>query len=172
MTLYLDTSALVKLYVAEEGSPPVQTWVGAADFLFTVSITYAETRAALAQSRRAGVLSASELRKAVTEFDLAWPGYNAIQVDEALVLRAGALAEEHALRGYDAVQLAAALRARPSGGDYRFASFDDRLNEGALREGLRRPDPPDIAAARPAGSFKGRSRSADRVRVAASGRSR
>ncbi len=132
-----------------------------------------ETRAALAQSRRAGVLSPTDLRRAVTEFDLAWRGYNAVEIDEALVLRAGSLAEEHGLRGYDAVQLAAALRARRAEDDHRFASFDDRLNEAAAREGLHLASAAgDTVADRPAIAYRAQSRPANRVRVAASGQSR
>ncbi|HKA29949.1 MAG TPA: type II toxin-antitoxin system VapC family toxin [Candidatus Binatia bacterium] len=172
MTLYLDTSALVKLYVTEDGSHEVKSWVAAASAIFTASITYAETRAALAQSWRAGALSQSDLRRAVMEFDAAWKGYAVVEVSEALVLRAGGLAEEHALRGYDAVQLAAALDARPSSSEHVFASFDLDLNAAAAREGLRLADLPDGVAERPATPYRARLRRADRPRVAASGRSR
>ena len=172
MTLYLDTSALVKLYVTEDGSHEVASWVAAARAIFTASITCAETRAALAQSRRAAVLSPSDLRRAVMEFDAAWKGYAVVEVSEALVLRAGGLAEEHALRGYEAVQLAAALDACPPSGEYLFASFDVDLNVAATREGLQLARVPDGVAERPAASYRARLRTADRPRVAASGRSR
>jgi hypothetical protein len=45
--------------------------------------------------------------------------------------------QRHTLRGYDAIQLAAALDARRAGGDVEFASFDARLNRAAQRERLR-----------------------------------
>ena len=57
VTLYLDTSALVKLYVAEHGSATVQAWVDEARRIVTARITYAEARAALAQARRLGALT-------------------------------------------------------------------------------------------------------------------
>lgn len=172
MMIYLDTSALVKLYVIEKDSSVVQEWVDQARILFTASITYAEARAALAQSRRSGVLSPSDLRRAVAELDSAWGAYNAVEINEALVLRAGRLAEAHALRGYDAVQLAAALQARVAGGDYRFAAFDGRLNDAAVREGLRLSDLPNTVEERSVVAYRGRSRRLDRRQVAASGRSR
>jgi predicted nucleic acid-binding protein len=172
MMLYLDTSALVKMYVTEDGSHDVESWVAAARAIFTASITYAETRAALAQSRRAGVLSPSDLRRAVMELDATWRGYAVVEVSEALVLRAGGLVEEHALRGYAAVQLAAALDARPVAGEYLFASFDLQLDAAAAREGLRLARLPDGVAERPAAPDRARFRAGDRPRVAASGRSR
>ena len=172
MTLYLDTSALVKLYVTEDGSHEVKSWVAAAGAIFTASITYAETRAALAQSWRAGVLSQSDLRRAVMEFDAAWMGYAVVEVSEALVLRAGGLAEEHALRGYEAVQLAAALDAHPVASEYLFASFDPQLDAAAAREGLRLARLPDGMAEPPATPHRARLHRTDRPRVAAFGRSR
>jgi hypothetical protein len=52
MTLYLDTSSLVKLYVAEPGSEAVHKLVDAATVVATSTVAYTETRAALARRRR------------------------------------------------------------------------------------------------------------------------
>lgn len=169
MTLYLDTSALVKLYVAEAGSPTVRAWVQGAGLMVTVVASYAEARATFARLRRAGELSLADLRRITGELDSAWRGFALVDLDEPLAFRAGRLAEEHALRGYDAVQLAAAVAARPDGGEYLFASFDARLNAAATREGLRlSPRPADLVREGPAAPYRPRARS----RVAASGRSR
>ena len=46
MTLYLDTSSLVKLYVAEPGSDAVRGLVTQASVVATSGIAYPETRAA------------------------------------------------------------------------------------------------------------------------------
>ena len=48
MTLYLDTSSLVKLYVAEAESESVRRLVDDADIVATAAIAYPEARAALA----------------------------------------------------------------------------------------------------------------------------
>ncbi len=171
MTLYLDTSALVKLYVTEDGSAWVQAWAAAATAIFTVRISYAEARAAMAQARRLGGLKPADLRRAVAELDVAWSGFVRVDVNEALVSRAGRLAEEHALRGYDAVQLAAALDASPGVPDYLFASFDGDLNAAAAREGLGLAAEPDAVQERPVAPY-GRGTRVGRRRVAAPGRSR
>lgn len=136
MILYVDTSALVKLYVEEAGTSAVVTRVGHADAVATVLITYAEARAALARHRREGGITGPELRRAVRELEREWPTYNVVDLSDALVHAAGALAERHALRGYDAVQLAAALELRAVGGEVEFCAFDDRLNRAARRERL------------------------------------
>jgi uncharacterized protein len=134
--LYVDTSALVKLYVEEAGTLTVATRVEHAEAVATALITYAEARAALARHQREGGISAANLRRAVRSLDREWRSYNVVDLSEALVHLAGVLAERHALRGYDAVQLAAALELRTVGGPVEFCAFDGRLNRAARRERL------------------------------------
>jgi predicted nucleic acid-binding protein len=104
--------------------------------VITVRVTYAEARAALARHRREGGLTTPALRRAVRQLDDEWGTYEVVNVSEPLIRRAGAPAERHALRGYDAVQLAAALDVRDAGADLEFACFDDRLAHAAARERL------------------------------------
>ena len=139
MILYVDTSALVKLYVEETDSPSVRTWVEAASAVLTVRIAYAEARAAFARLRREGALTRPQLRRLVTHLDEDWSRYSIIEATESVVRRAGVLAERYALRGYDAVHLAAALEARGPGGAVTFACFDAKLGRAARQEGLEIP---------------------------------
>ena len=57
-----------------------------------------------------------------------------------MLIRAGELAWRHGLRGYDAVQLAAALAWREAASDAEgeivFACFDNDLRRAAVAEGL------------------------------------
>lgn len=72
--------------------------------------------------------------------------YKIIEITEVLLHRAMALAEKRYLRGYDAVQLAAALEVAAS---YQavglppviLISADSELNAAAIAEGLRVEDP-------------------------------
>lgn len=136
MILYLDASALVKLYVEEAGTPKVDGHVRRAEAVATALVTYAEARAALARHHREGALSALDLRRAVRELDREWGTYNIVELTDSLVRSAGALAERHALRGDDAVQLAAALDLQAAGGRVEFCAFDGRLTRAARRERL------------------------------------
>ena len=52
MILFLDASALVKRYVAEEGSEEVEAWSLEAEALATTVISRVEVPAALAKARR------------------------------------------------------------------------------------------------------------------------
>jgi predicted nucleic acid-binding protein len=135
VTLYLDTSSLVKLYVSEAGSDVVQQLVGGATVVATSVVAYAETRAALARLRREGVLSASKVASAKSEFEEQWPTYLTLEATDSLCRAAGALAERYSLRGFDSIHLASfseiARRAGPH--DTQFSSFDDRLNHAARK---------------------------------------
>ena len=135
MTLYLDTSSLVKLYVAEAGSGDVRQLVGDANVVATSVIAYAETRAALARLRREGVLTASKLTSAKREFDEQWPTYLTLDATDSLCRAAGELAEKYGLRGFDSIHLAsfAEIARRAGTDDTRFSSFDDRLNQAGRK---------------------------------------
>lgn len=135
MTVYLDTSSAIKLYVAEVGSGGVIELVRDAAVVATSAVTYAEARAALARLRREGALSAAKLKSARRELDDQWPSFVSIVATNALCRAAGDLAERYSLRGFDSIHLASfaevARRAGPR--QTQFSSFDDRLNDAAGR---------------------------------------
>jgi predicted nucleic acid-binding protein len=135
VTLYLDTSSLVKLYVAESSSDSVRAHVDRATIVATSIVAYPETRAALARRRRELALRPMAFAAAKRKFDDDWPKYLAVQVTEALCREAGNLAERYALRGYDSVHLASFIEVARQAGipDTEFSSFDDRLNGAARR---------------------------------------
>ena len=135
MTLYLDTSSLVKLYVAEAGSEVVRQLVGDANVVATSVVAYAETRAALSRLRREGMLKPSKLTSAKREFEDQWPTYLTLEASDSLCRAAGELAEKYSLRGFDSIHLASFVEVAGLAGtdDTRFSSFDDRLNTAARK---------------------------------------
>ncbi len=135
MTLYLDTSSLVKLYVTEAGTEDISQLVGDANVVATSAVAYAETRAALARLRREGALTASKLTSAKREFEEQWPTYLTLDATDALCRAAGELAEKYSLRGFDSIHLAsfAEIARRAGIDDTRFSSFDERLNKAARK---------------------------------------
>jgi predicted nucleic acid-binding protein len=143
VTLYLDTSSLIKLYVTEAGSDDVRRLVGEANIVATSVVAYAETRAALARLRREGVLTASKLTSAKRALEEQWPAYLTLEATSSLCRTAGAFAEKYSLRGFDSIHLAsfAEVARRAGTADTRFSSFDDRLNVAArkLTRTLERP---------------------------------
>jgi predicted nucleic acid-binding protein len=137
MILYLDTSALVKLFVAESGSETVRDLTQSSEALVTASVAYAEARAAFARTRREGGLSGPELRRLVSALDTHWESYAAVDVGMPVARAAGALAEQRGLRGFDAIHLAAALLVRDrTDAELRFCAADGQLASAASAEGL------------------------------------
>lgn len=132
-TLYLDTSALVKLYISEAESERVHEAVGEARTVSTSTVAYAELRTALGRRRRIGDLDEQGHRLAIKRVDADWHGFVRVPVSNLVAHRAGEMAERHALRGFDAIHLASAARLRERFSDLRFLAFDDRL-VGAARE--------------------------------------
>ena len=136
--LYLDTSALVKLYVTEVGSKDVATWVARARHVGTSRVAYPEARAALARRQREGAFGVASLRRAVQALDADLPAYTVVELAPAVALRAGDLAERHGLRGFDAIHLASALvLGQLLGATAELGVFDARLAAAAAAEGLR-----------------------------------
>lgn len=133
MTVYLDTSNLVKLYIDEPGSDRIAQLVGGADVVVTSVLAYPETRATFARRRREGLMTKAEIVAATRQLDLDWPRFVALTFDEDLARAAGMLAEAHGLRGGDAVHLASfeTIVARAGGDDVQFSSADDRLSRAA-----------------------------------------
>jgi uncharacterized protein len=131
---YLDSSALVKLVLEEAGSDDVALLWDGADAVLTSRVAYPEARAALAAARRAGRMSQGQHTRAVALWDGYWRSARVIELDDALALEAGSLAEEHALSGFDAVHLASALLVRGDGAI--LATYDARLHRAAVAEGF------------------------------------
>jgi len=105
---YFDTSAILPLIVEEPTSElAVRLW-NLADRVMSVRLLYPEGRAALAQARWSGRLSPRQARAAGSRFDELFHQVDVIEITEHLAFRAGELAEQHHLRGYDAVHLAGA----------------------------------------------------------------
>lgn len=137
MRLYLDTSALVKLYVEEEGSGTVVQAVRDAQLVATSIIAYLEARAAFARRYREGIISRSDHRSCVRGLDVDWPRYLRLEVPEQLIRTASRVAERFELRAYDALHLGSALMLRDRLKDeVVFACWDAGLAGAARRAGL------------------------------------
>ena len=109
---YLDASAVVKRYAQESGT----AWTTALTDppsehdLYTVRLTGPELISALFRKARSGEVLADEAARSARSFRADWQHqYQLVEVDASVAEQAMELAEAHALRGYDAVCLAAAV---------------------------------------------------------------
>ena len=144
-----DSSALVKRYRQEQGTDWVRarTTPEAENELYVALIAGAEVVSALMRQQRRGELSveASEAARSAFRHHY-YHQYHVVAITEAVIEDAMELAERHPLRGYDAVQLAAATqirRMRTAVGLSTpvFVSADITLNGCAEEEGFAVEDP-------------------------------
>jgi len=167
LILYLDTSALVKLYAEEPGRQEVQDSVQAARVVAVSEIGYVEACSALARKEREGLFTAAEHDDAVDQLQEDYREvYLSRPVSGDLIARAGTLARKHALRAYDAVHLATALALREESDELArrgqeepeetspqevssqdadelqvaMMTFDGSLTKAASNEGLAQPE--------------------------------
>jgi len=131
--LYLDTSALAKLYLAEPDSGTVGSLVRASSPWITTSrVTYAEVLSVLTRCRRDNRLSPAAYKLQKKAFLADWDDIHIIELTGTVLSGADGLIDRHALRGFDAIHLCSALWV----GQPSFACFDDRLRIAAAAEGL------------------------------------
>lgn len=139
MILYLDTSALVKLYVDEVHSAFVRNAASRAAARVTHDIAYVECCAAFARRRRDGSLAPGDHTRCRRQLDRDWERFSVIAVTAELIRRAAVLVENHAVRADDSIHLAAAEAAghlARGRAEFRFAAFDARLLEVARSNAL------------------------------------
>jgi len=125
--IYLDTSALLKLYIQEAHSAEVNTLLKEATATGTSILTYTEMAAAMARAARMRLIQDSAARKAWNNFLGDWPGFTRLKLPVALTERGAALAWEFGLRGYDAVHLAVVMSWRDALGEPVILATFDRL---------------------------------------------
>jgi uncharacterized protein len=141
---FLDTSAAVERYVQETRTVWLRNLVAppTRNFVYLARITGVELTAALARRRGQPGLSVAQAAVALGLFrqDFA-QDYRIAEITALLLQRAALLADTHALRGYDAVQLAAAMEVRLQVPALILVSADVELNAAAAAEGLPVEDP-------------------------------
>jgi predicted nucleic acid-binding protein len=130
---YFDTRALVKLFLAEDGSEQAMTLFASAEVAITNALAFVEVRAALAAAVRAGRLEAGAFKTAKADLQTLWETFAVIDPGAVLAAAADA-AERYGLRAYDAVHLATALAV--AAGDLVFVCWDADLSAAASRAGL------------------------------------
>jgi predicted nucleic acid-binding protein len=135
--IYLDTSALVKRFVQEKGSPLVRSLVQTANAVATAKIAYAEIFAGLTRKLREGRVSKTQYSLACRQFENDWQAYVRVELQDDTLLLARDLIQRHPLKGFDAVHLASALRLKVALGEVmRFAAADKNLLKAAQAENL------------------------------------
>jgi predicted nucleic acid-binding protein len=137
MNLYIDTSALIKVYVEETDSEAARNWILNASVVATGLITRAEVSSGINRVYRMRIATKTQYKTALSDFRRDWEYFHRIPITEQIVARADFLICQHVLRGYDAVHLACALawqeilQTRVT-----LATFDSQLRDAAREAGL------------------------------------
>ncbi len=146
---FFDSSAVAKKYVRETGT----AWVinvfrpKSLNRVYIAEIALVEVISALTRRHRGRTLTTADFTKVSNRFRRNFTGnFFKIETNLPVIEQATALAERHALRGYDAVQLASAvnlhLRRQKAGlPPLVFISADNALNAAAQAEGLQIDNP-------------------------------
>lgn len=131
MILFLDTSALVKLYVPEIHSSTVEQAVAAADDVIVSQITLAEAVSAFQYRMQKQEISSTDETQIFKQLLEDWGTLNCVNVDEYITKEAAVLVRSRGLRGADAIQLATAAWVSREQRFVHFLAFDEKLLEAA-----------------------------------------
>ena len=140
MTVFADPSAIVKLYVDENGHEDVRAHAT----LAVAQIARVEVPAAFWRKVRLGELDPVDAGVLIRDFEADYygtaaepPRFAVMAVTVPILDDAATLCARHPLRGFDAIQLASALAVRQiDAGITTMAVFDVALRTAAAAEGL------------------------------------
>jgi predicted nucleic acid-binding protein len=157
--VYLDSSALIKNYLTEPGTPKLQAFLReqtqAGARLFSSVLTFAEMHAIVARKLRDNTIPKTTAVKIHDEFDDDWLfTFSGVEVNSAVLGFVRGLVDASLLRGADTLHLASALWVRDmarmgvkSGsysGELTFVSSDRQLLLAAKKQGIVTFDPTTI----------------------------
>ena len=144
-SVYLDTSALLKLYIAEEGTERVIEAVeGAADGRIAILVlTPLEARSGIRRREREGDISSADADRTLGKIEDDCSTLFLTQpLSSPVMEEAARLIDRHPLRAYDALQLGGCLVVRDGMPEpVTFVCADARLCEAAVSEGLTTLNP-------------------------------
>ena len=139
-SFYLDTSALIKRYVEEEGTPQVVGLAADPDRgkVIILDLAPLESRSAVRRREREGDIPSGDADQILKQIEEDVSSSFLVQPSTAAVIEeAMRLIDHHPLKAYDALQLAGCLTARRgTPAALTFVCSDTRLCDAARVEGL------------------------------------
>ena len=134
MIAYLDSSALVKLFLDEPGSDIARDVWESGALLATNRISHAEVACALETAVRADRYAPGAVDPEVIDGTFLSESAELIEADAVVVDLAAVVGVRYGLRGMDAIHVASAMQLVDFGST--LVSWDERQRAAALAEGL------------------------------------
>jgi predicted nucleic acid-binding protein len=134
---FLDTSALVQRYLPEPGSAQVRGLFRRRRTIAVARIAWAEIAATMARQCREGMITEATRDAIFQRLAGDFAEMTVIEIRAPVMSLVMPLVVRWPIRGYDAVQLAAASSLHAAGIATTFWSGDVRLYEAARGEGMR-----------------------------------
>lgn len=146
MIFFVDTSALIKLYVEEPGSDLMRSLAARGEPMAASHLAFAEMHASFSRRRREGLFLPDEFEELGLRWAEDWQGFMQVPIGAEVLALVPRLCEIHPLRGADALHLASALMLEENGLDVTFACSDRTLLAAAHSEGLATYNPAKAAS--------------------------
>jgi len=138
LILYLDTSAMIKLYIQEAGSELIKEAIDTNRIIATAGIAYSEAISAFVRLTLLNSISKKDYEICKSSIKRDWASFFIIDVSENIIQLAADLIEKHKIRSFDGIHLASAvLLNKQINKRVTFSSWDKKLLKSAQKEELQ-----------------------------------
>lgn len=137
MTLYAESSAILRWLFAEEGSERLLAALASADKVVASRLTLIEARRVVRRAEREGRITAAQAADILAILAQAASTWAIIEVTEEIARRAEDAFPSEPVRTLDAIHLASALFLRQSFPDLVILSSDERVSVNAALLGFQ-----------------------------------
>lgn len=139
MIVYLDTNALVKLYITEQHSSLLRVFIEEeVKVVGTSVIARPEFSASIAKGLRTGMIWKNVAIAAYKRFQSEWQDLQTLAITDDIIATADSIAWNQQLRGFDAIHLASALQWQSAlNTEVTLITFDEQLWQAAQQTDLR-----------------------------------
>jgi predicted nucleic acid-binding protein len=136
VTLYAETSAVLRWLFAEAGGETIRAALAAADKVTSSRLALIETRRVVRRAERDGRITAAQAADLLSVFAQAASTWAILEISEEVARRAEDGFPSEPLRTLDAIHLASALFLRQSFPDLAILTADDRVRANAALLGF------------------------------------
>jgi predicted nucleic acid-binding protein len=137
VTVYAETSAILRWLFAEEGGEALRAALASAEKVTSSRLALIETRRVVRRAERAGRITAAQNADVLAVFAQAVSTWAILEISEEIARRAEEAFPDEPVRTLDAIHLASALFLRQSFPDLVILSADERVRANAALLGFQ-----------------------------------